>query len=94
MVVRGGPRGPGWLRAGRLLRQDVIEEERELGHKKRPEPTGDFSSMLPEGDPIRRELESLFPPYLHIDGTPRDPSTGALPGDENFLSAHPDLSTR
>ena len=42
--------------------------------------------MLPEGDPIRRELESLFPPYLSVDGAPRDRRTGALPHDQNFFS--------
>ena len=66
----------------------------DVARKIRPEPTGDFSTMLPEGDPIRRELESLFPPYLNEDGTPRDPITGALPDDENFLSAHPNLDVR
>jgi hypothetical protein len=42
--------------------------------------------MLPEGDPIRRELESLFPPYLSLNGEPRDPKTGALPHDTNYQS--------
>ena len=49
--------------------------------------------MLPEGDPIRRELESLFPPYLAQDGQPRDSLTGALPNDENFFSAQPGSSS-
>ena len=29
----------------------------------RTEPTGDFSQFFPADDPIRQELESLFPPY-------------------------------
>ena len=33
------------------------------GQRETPQPDGDFSRFLPEGDPIRRELESLFPPY-------------------------------
>jgi len=52
-----------------------------------PYSTGDFSRMLPEGDPIRQELESLFPPYLTADGQPRDKWTGALPHDQNFFTS-------
>ena len=51
-----------WL-AGLMLLQTVIEEERRTGTRARPEPSGDYSAMLPEGDPIRRELEALFPPF-------------------------------
>ena len=69
-----------------MLLQDVIKEEGVSGKRGRPEPDGDFSTMLPEGDPIRRELESLFPPYLSAEGLPRDPKTGALPHDTNYLS--------
>jgi hypothetical protein len=36
------------------------------GQRMRPEPDGDFSRYLPEGDPLRAELESLFPPYAGL----------------------------
>jgi hypothetical protein len=43
--------------------QNKIMDARVTGQRERPEPDGDFSRYLPPEDPIRRELESLFPPF-------------------------------
>jgi hypothetical protein len=43
--------------------QNKIMDASVTGQRETPQPDGDFSRYLPPDDPIRRELESLFPPY-------------------------------
>jgi NADH-quinone oxidoreductase subunit B len=68
----GGPFAHGYstlpesLLQGLMLLQQKIKRMSITGEREREDPKTDFDRYLPPDDPIRKELESLFPPYVTV----------------------------
>ncbi len=74
VYVPGCPPRPESLLTGLMLLQDKIKRDTVANGWKERDVEPQFHRYLPDGDPIRKELETLWPPYVNYG----EPFTGKV----------------